>query len=83
VEKNSKTISHFCGLFGVAVGSTALLQFFQKIHSFTLIGNLESLGERKTKGKRKREPGQRVECTLFYFIFNRLICQIWRFLPKF
>jgi hypothetical protein len=53
-----------------------------------ILENLGSLGEEFYKGKRKREPGQRVECTLFYFIlfyfiFNRLISQLWRFLPKF
>jgi hypothetical protein len=59
----------------VAVESTARLQNFQKKkkHSFTLIGNLGSLGGKKNKGKRKREPGQRVECTLFYFILFSIV----------
>jgi hypothetical protein len=56
--------------FWVAAGSTALLQIFQKQK---ILGNLGSLGEEFYKGKRKREPGQRVECTLFHFILFSIV----------
>jgi hypothetical protein len=70
VEKNSKTISHFCGLFGWLLGQ---LRFYKKFQKTKILGNLGSLGEEFYKGKRKREPGQRVECTLFHFILFSIV----------
>jgi hypothetical protein len=74
VEKNSKTISHFCGLLGWLLSQLRFDKFFKKKKKLFYIDWIfGKFGGKKNKGKRKREPGQRVECTLFYFIFNFLI----------
>jgi len=70
VEKNSKTISHFCGLFGWLLGQLGFYKFFKNKKFLETWG---SLGEEFYKGKRKRKPRQRVECTLFYFILFSIV----------
>jgi hypothetical protein len=70
-KTNSKTISHFCGLFGWQLGQLRFYKIFKNKHSFTLIWKFGKFGwERKTREKRKREPGQPVECTLFFKKFQ-------------
>jgi hypothetical protein len=66
----------------VAAGSTALLQIFQKQK---ILGNLGKFRGRILQGKKKKKTTttRGVHIILFYFIFNRLISQLWRFLPKF
>jgi len=78
VEKNSKTISHFCGLFGWLLGQLRFYKFFK---NKKFLETWEVWGKNFTREKEKENHDN--AWSAHYFIFNRLISQLWRFLPKF